>query len=77
MPIQNPTQRNPGKRIRLTGEIPDPANPPSGCYFHPRCRYAEDRCRKEAPPLRQLGPDHQVACHFADTLALRGALLPS
>lgn len=75
VPIQNPTQRNPGQRIRLIGEIPDPSNPPSGCYFHPRCRYAEARCRQEAPALRALAPDHQVACHFAETLDLKGAIL--
>jgi peptide/nickel transport system ATP-binding protein len=59
-------------RIVLEGEVPDPGNPPSGCYFHPRCRYAADRCRVEAPKLEDLGKDHFVACHFARELSLRG-----
>ena len=58
--------------IVLGGEIASPANPPSGCYFHPRCRYAQDVCRTTAPPLRQVQPGHWSACHFADELALRG-----
>jgi peptide/nickel transport system ATP-binding protein len=59
-------------RIVLEGEVPDPGNPPSGCYFHPRCRYASDRCRSEAPLLEDLGNDHFVSCHFAHELSLRG-----
>jgi len=51
------------QRMLLTGEIPSPANPPSGCKFHPRCPHADDRCRCEVPVLRDLGGDHQVACH--------------
>lgn len=50
-------------RTLLTGEIPSPANPPSGCKFHPRCPYADEKCRCEVPVLRDLGNDHQVACH--------------
>jgi peptide/nickel transport system ATP-binding protein len=57
----------------LRGEVPSPAAPPSGCYFHPRCRFAEDRCRREAPLLREVGPDHFARCHFAEQLSLRGA----
>jgi len=60
------------KRIMLEGDVADPANPPSGCYFHPRCRYAADVCRSEAPALRNVGGGHIVACHLADKLALRG-----
>jgi peptide/nickel transport system ATP-binding protein len=60
------------KRITLTGEVPSPANPPSGCYFHPRCRYAQDICAQETPALREVGPNHFAACHFADILDLRG-----
>ena len=51
------------QRTLLTGEIPSPANPPSGCKFHPRCPYADERCRCERPVLRDVGNDHQVACH--------------
>jgi peptide/nickel transport system ATP-binding protein len=57
----------------LRGEVPSPAAPPSGCYFHPRCRFAEDRCRRETPLLREVSPDHFARCHFAEQLSLRGA----
>ena len=60
------------ERIILTGEVASPANPPSGCYFHPRCQYAESICSQEAPPLREVEPAHWAACHFADTLSLAG-----
>jgi peptide/nickel transport system ATP-binding protein len=56
----------------LGGEVPSPAAPPSGCYFHPRCRHAKERCRLEAPQLRELTPGHLVRCHFADQLELSG-----
>ena len=54
------------------GEVANPANPPSGCYFHPRCRYAEEICSQESPVLRELGDEHYVACHLADELQLTG-----
>jgi len=56
----------------IEGELPDPANPPSGCYFHPRCPYAEQICREQEPPLAEVAPNHTAACHFADELALQG-----
>jgi peptide/nickel transport system ATP-binding protein len=56
----------------LEGEVPSPAAPPSGCYFHPRCRFAVDRCRTEPPALRELAPGHWARCHFADDLSLAG-----
>jgi peptide/nickel transport system ATP-binding protein len=74
VPNPDPTQRS--HRIVLRGEIPDPANPPSGCYFHPRCPYAQDRCRTDAPALREVAPGRFAACHFAEQLELRGALVP-
>jgi peptide/nickel transport system ATP-binding protein len=52
------------KRIVLTGDVPSPMNPPSGCRFHPRCRFATDRCRSERPVLREIEAGRQVACHF-------------
>ncbi len=52
----------------LDGEIADPANAPSGCVFHPRCRYVQDRCRHDVPQLRQTGDGHLVRCHFAGEL---------
>jgi peptide/nickel transport system ATP-binding protein len=72
VPKPNPKQRGRGKRIILEGDVADPANPPKGCYFHPRCRYAKARCSQEAPALRNLGDDHFVSCHFAEELTLRG-----
>ncbi len=58
--------------IVLPGEVADPAHPPSGCYFHPRCRYRIERCESEEPSLRQIGPDHFVSCHRAEELQLIG-----
>ena len=72
VPKPDPRLRGKGARIRLAGEVADPSNPPSGCFFHPRCPYAQDRCRQEAPAFRDLGDDHWVACHYADELELRG-----
>jgi peptide/nickel transport system ATP-binding protein len=60
------------ERIIMQGDVADPANPPSGCYFHPRCRYAIDRCKAEAPAFRELKTDHWVACHRAEELQLKG-----
>ncbi len=59
-------------RILLEGDVPSPADPPSGCKFHPRCRYAEAVCSQEEPQLKELQPDHFVACHLADKLELTG-----
>jgi len=58
--------------IRLAGEVADPANPPSGCYFHPRCRYAADICRSKPPALEEVQPGHFVSCHRARELHLIG-----
>jgi len=68
----DPKARDQKKRIILQGDVPDPANPPKGCYFHPRCLYAKDVCRQDAPPLREVQPGHFAACHFADELNLAG-----
>ena len=56
----------------IEGELPDPANPPAGCYFHPRCPYAEPICQEQEPPLVEIGPGHSAACHFAEDLELQG-----
>jgi peptide/nickel transport system ATP-binding protein len=74
VPIADPVGREERSRIHLQGEVADPSNPPSGCYFHPRCRYAQDRCAKEEPELRTLGDGHSVACHFAEELELSGVI---
>jgi peptide/nickel transport system ATP-binding protein len=68
----DPKQRKSETRIRLEGEVANPANLPSGCAFHPRCRYAQDRCKHEMPLLRDTGTGALVACHFADELNLAG-----
>ena len=62
------------ERVLLEGDVPSPANPPSGCRFHPRCLYAESICQQEDPPLLPVDSteEHYVACHFADTLHLSG-----
>ena len=60
------------ERIRLEGEIPDPSNPPAGCYFHPRCQYAQELCEQEVPSWEEVAPGHFAACHFAQELNLRG-----
>jgi peptide/nickel transport system ATP-binding protein len=70
VPVSNPRARKAGVRIRLEGDIADPSNPPSGCYFHPRCRYVQDICKTETPPLRDLGGNHFVSCHLAEQLSL-------
>jgi oligopeptide/dipeptide ABC transporter ATP-binding protein len=56
-------------RIMLTGEIPSPTHPPSGCVFHPRCPYAQDVCSTTVPEWRDVGADRWVACHFVETVA--------
>jgi peptide/nickel transport system ATP-binding protein len=60
------------QRIILEGDVPSPANPPPGCKFHPRCRYAVEVCSSEAPEWRELSDDHWVACHRADELTMDG-----
>jgi oligopeptide/dipeptide ABC transporter ATP-binding protein len=59
-------------RIRLTGEVPSPANPPPGCIFHPRCNYAQPICKTDEPQLKEIAPEHFASCHFATELKLRG-----
>jgi oligopeptide transport system ATP-binding protein len=63
VPVVDPDSKR--RRILLSGDVPSPIKPPSGCPFHPRCPVAEARCKVEVPPLRQTGPDRQVACHLA------------
>jgi peptide/nickel transport system ATP-binding protein len=59
-------------RIVMQGDVADPSNPPSGCYFHPRCRYVQEVCKLKTPEFRELKPDHFVACHRAEELTLEG-----
>jgi peptide/nickel transport system ATP-binding protein len=60
--------------VILKGEIPSPANPPTGCPFHPRCPYVQDVCKQDMPELKEYRPGHFAACHFADQLSLKGAI---
>ena len=64
VPVPDP--RIARKRVILLGDVPSPINPPPGCAFHTRCPYAEERCRRETPRLREASPGHQVACHRHD-----------
>ncbi len=70
VPVADPTMQM--ERIPLEGEIPNPANPPSGCYFHTRCRYCTEKCKEVAPEYVEQEPEHFVACHRAKELQLRG-----
>ncbi len=63
------------KRIILQGDVASPSNPPSGCYFHPRCQYAKDICKTTAPAWQEISPNHFVACHRAGELKLSGVKL--
>ena len=62
VPVPDPDA--PRNRMILTGDVPSPINPPSGCRFHTRCPFAFDRCRTEEPQLRSVGTGHQTACHL-------------
>jgi oligopeptide/dipeptide ABC transporter ATP-binding protein len=62
VPVPDPAIKR--KKIVLQGDVPSPVKPPSGCHFHTRCPYAVARCKVEAPPLREIAPDHQVSCHL-------------
>ncbi len=66
-----------GKAQRLDGEIPSPANPPSGCRFHTRCPFAKDRCTVEVPQWRQMADEHFVSCHYAEELAAQNIPEPA
>ena len=70
--VPEPDPRLRTRRIVLQGEVANPASPPSGCYFHPRCPHAIDICRTQAPVWREASPAHFVACHRADELHLAG-----
>ena len=80
--IPDPDPRHRKKRIILKGDIPSPANPPSGCRFHTRCWLRErlgnpERCSAETPELREIVPGHQVACHFTDQVSTESIALAS
>jgi peptide/nickel transport system ATP-binding protein len=70
--VPKPDPRLRSQRIVLQGDVADPANPPSGCYFHPRCRYAVDACRAVRPKLEEVAPGHFVSCHRTAEITLKG-----
>jgi peptide/nickel transport system ATP-binding protein len=70
VPKPDPRQRS--ERIVLEGDVADSANPPTGCYFHPRCAYAVDRCKTETPRLEEMEGGRTVACHRANEVVLKG-----
>jgi oligopeptide transport system ATP-binding protein len=69
VPVPDPALR--GRAHILAGEVPSPINPPTGCRFHPRCRFATEKCSTELPELRDMGDGHLVACHYAGELDLK------
>ena len=68
VPVVDPASKR--QRIVLSGDVPSPIHPPSGCTFHPRCPLVQDICRLEMPPLREISPGHWVACHVATGMIL-------
>jgi peptide/nickel transport system ATP-binding protein len=76
VPINDPRDRGKRNRIHMAGEVADPSNPPTGCYFHPRCSYAKDNCSTEEPMTKKVGEQvhHSVKCHYAEELDLQGAI---
>ena len=71
VPVPDPRARRQERRL-LQGEVANPANPPSGCYFHPRCPYVQDVCRTETPSLQEVSPGHYASCHRVQELELAG-----
>lgn len=74
--VPRPDPRLRSEPLVLQGDVADPANPPSGCYFHPRCRYCVDICKTQAPVLREISPDHFVSCHRAEEISLMSIATP-
>ena len=71
VPVPDPRARRQDRKL-LQGEVANPANPPSGCYFHPRCPYVQDVCRTETPSLQEVSPGHYASCHRVQELELAG-----
>jgi oligopeptide/dipeptide ABC transporter ATP-binding protein len=66
VPVPDPSRRTNRDRIRLVGDVPSPLNPPPACRFHTRCWKATEKCSTETPPMVELAPGHQVACHYPE-----------
>ena len=75
VPVPDPERKAKRERIRLKGDVPSPINPPSGCRFHTRCWKAKEVCKTEEPPLVELAPGRQAACHFPENTADSGQAL--
>jgi peptide/nickel transport system ATP-binding protein len=73
VPVPDPRRRV--QRVVLEGDVADPSDPPPGCHFQPRCRYAQDRCRLKVPELTEIAPGHAVRCLRADELSLSGVVI--
>jgi oligopeptide/dipeptide ABC transporter ATP-binding protein len=63
VPIPDPKKDRERRRVILSGDVPSPINPPSGCRFHPRCPVGEERCKQDVPEWREVSTGHWVACH--------------
>jgi peptide/nickel transport system ATP-binding protein len=70
VPVPDPDRERDRERIILTGDLPSPSNPPSGCVFRTRCWKAQERCASDVPELREIAANHHVACHFPETSGL-------
>jgi peptide/nickel transport system ATP-binding protein/oligopeptide transport system ATP-binding protein len=70
VPVPDPNREHKRERILLTGDVPSPLNPPPACRFHTRCWKVQEICRTTEPPLLEIAPRHQVACHFPEEKAL-------
>jgi oligopeptide/dipeptide ABC transporter ATP-binding protein len=70
VPAPDPLRR--GRQMKASGEVADPSRPPPGCAFHPRCPYAQERCRTERPELTEVAPGRWASCHRAHEIELAG-----
>jgi oligopeptide transport system ATP-binding protein len=77
VPIPDPSIERKRQRMILSGDVPSPVNPPTGCRFHPRCPFAQERCRVEEPLLVEVEPSHMAACHFWNEIQASGAAPPA